>query len=183
MAEPAEKSPFSPLQASATAPTGKFLPACRNCSGAQLSVLLSRIMNVTWVKVLASFSIEQSSIKCSSSGGPRFQGTHSANDLLLNALGEGTEKRKVASGCPTPHFCSLLCSPGAEVCRRGSGDLEVPIWTFTSVLSTACNKTEASVQVPLSPRLPLTVPNTHTPEKLPKCLKCSCTPCLYLFVV
>ena len=60
---------------------------------AQLSVLLSRIMNVTWVKVLASFSTEQSSINCSGSSGPRFQGTHSADDLLISALGNGTKKQ------------------------------------------------------------------------------------------
>ena len=60
---------------------------------AQLSVLLSGIMNVTWVKVLASFSTEQSSINCSGSSGPRFQGTHSADDLLISALGSRTKKQ------------------------------------------------------------------------------------------
>lgn len=41
---------------------------------------LSRILSATWVEVLASFSIEQSSAQCSSSRA-RFQGRHSANDL------------------------------------------------------------------------------------------------------
>lgn len=109
-------------------------PSQHNCSssswpaetalGAQLSVLLSRIMNVTWVKVLASFSMKQSSINCSGSSGPRFQGTHSANDLLLSALGGGDEKEKSGlEGSPLP--TSEVCSPGAEVSRTGNGNLEV----------------------------------------------------------
>lgn len=156
---------------------GKFLPASKTALGAQLSVLLSGIMNVTWVKVLASFSIEQSSINCRQRG-PRFQGTHSANDLLPTALGEG--RKNVASGChgPTSAACSVLSRCGGV--REGHGDLEVPVWTFTSVLTPDSTKAEAaSGQVP-QPSSPYT--HTH-PEKLPKCLKCSCTPRLYLFVV
>lgn len=66
-------------------------------------------MNVTWVKVLASFSMKQSSINCSGSSGPRFQGTHSANDLLLNALGGGDEKEKSGlEGSHSPLLKSAL---------------------------------------------------------------------------
>lgn len=109
-------------------------------------------MNVTRVKVLASFSMEQSSINCSSRSGPRFRGTHSASKLLLNTLGEGRKKRKVASGCPTPHLCSLLEALQVLGCKgRGHSDSKCPCGHLpASLLSTAIN-IEASVPTPHPP--------------------------------
>lgn len=78
-----------------------------------LCVLLSRIMNVTWVKVLASFSMKQGSINCSGRSSPRFQGTYSANDLLLNARGREVEREKLPWDVPLPR--PDFCSPSAKV--------------------------------------------------------------------
>ena len=86
--------------------------------GAQRSVLLSRTVNVTWVKVLASFSTEQSSINCSGSSGPRFQDTHSAD-------GEGDEKATWPRSIPLPTSAVQVvpCAGGAGRLRSAHTDM------------------------------------------------------------